>query len=127
MTKLEARNRMKLEYREMTNWDIRISIRHSCFGFRALACRLLELGDSEIYTLRALMIPNAEVRWQKMTRKPEPSVAPGAIEKQSGKARIMRLGQDTPAVRLRAIPTGSIGLDAVLGIGGVPRGRIVEI
>jgi recombination protein RecA len=51
----------------------------------------------------------------------------GQIEKQFGKGAIMRLGQDTPAVSCEAIPTGSIGLDAVLGIGGVPRGRIVEI
>ena len=51
----------------------------------------------------------------------------GQIEKQFGKGAIMRLGQDTPAVSCEAIPTGSIGLDAVLGIGGVPRGRFVEI
>jgi recombination protein RecA len=51
----------------------------------------------------------------------------GQIEKQFGKGAIMRLGQDTPAVSVEAIPTGSIGLDAVLGIGGVPRGRFVEI
>jgi len=51
----------------------------------------------------------------------------GQIEKQFGKGAIMRLGQDTPAVSVEAIPTGSIGLDAVLGIGGVPRGRFVEV
>ena len=51
----------------------------------------------------------------------------GQIEKQFGKGAIMRLGQDTPAVSVEAIPTGSIGLDAVLGVGGVPRGRIVEV
>jgi len=51
----------------------------------------------------------------------------GQIEKQFGKGAVMRLGQDTPAVSVEAIPTGSIGLDAVLGVGGVPRGRIVEI
>jgi len=51
----------------------------------------------------------------------------GQIEKQFGKGAVMRLGQDTPAVSVEAIPTGSIGLDAVLGIGGVPRGRFVEI
>jgi recombination protein RecA len=48
------------------------------------------------------------------------------IEKDHGKGSIMRLG-DKPAVRLEAIPTGSISLDAALGIGGVPRGRIIEI
>ena len=48
------------------------------------------------------------------------------IEKQFGKGAIMRLG-DAPAVRIDAIPTGSLALDAALGIGGVPRGRVVEI
>ena len=51
----------------------------------------------------------------------------GQIEKQFGKGAVMRLGQETPAVSVEAIPTGSIGLDAVLGVGGVPRGRIVEV
>ena len=48
------------------------------------------------------------------------------IEKTYGKGAIMRLG-DAPAVVLDAIPTGSLVLDAALGIGGVPRGRIIEI
>lgn len=48
------------------------------------------------------------------------------IEKQFGKGSIMRLG-DAPVQRVAAIPTGSLTLDAALGIGGVPRGRIVEI
>ena len=51
----------------------------------------------------------------------------GQIEKQYGKGAVMRLGQDAPAVAVEAIPTGSIGLDAILGIGGVPRGRFVEV
>jgi len=48
------------------------------------------------------------------------------IEKQFGKGSIMRLGQDTK-FDIPAIPTGSIALDLALGIGGVPRGRVVEI
>jgi len=48
------------------------------------------------------------------------------IEKTYGKGAIMRLG-DAPPVVLDAIPTGSLVLDAALGIGGVPRGRIIEI
>lgn len=48
------------------------------------------------------------------------------IEKDHGKGSIMRLG-DKPIAKLEFIPTGSISLDAALGIGGVPRGRIVEI
>ncbi|MBN1150692.1 recombinase RecA [candidate division WOR-3 bacterium] len=48
------------------------------------------------------------------------------IEKQFGKGSIMRLGDDTK-VEIPAIPTGSLTLDAALGVGGIPRGRITEI
>ncbi|MBI3991265.1 MAG: recombinase RecA [Candidatus Omnitrophica bacterium] len=48
------------------------------------------------------------------------------IEKQFGKGSIMRLGQDTK-VDVAVIPTGAITLDLALGVGGVPRGRVVEI
>lgn len=49
------------------------------------------------------------------------------IEKQFGKGTIMRMGDDARAEGVQVIPTGSIALDLALGIGGVPRGRIVEI
>ncbi len=49
------------------------------------------------------------------------------IEKSFGKGSIMRLGQHENAVDIEAISTGSLGLDLALGIGGLPRGRIVEI
>lgn len=48
------------------------------------------------------------------------------IQKQFGQGSIMRLGENT-AVKAEVIPTGSISLDAALGIGGIPRGRITEI
>ena len=48
------------------------------------------------------------------------------IEKTYGKGAVMRLG-DRPEMAVDAIPTGSLALDAALGIGGVPRGRIIEI
>ncbi len=48
------------------------------------------------------------------------------IEKNFGKGAIMRLG-DKPAVNLEVIPTGALSLDIALGIGGIPRGRIIEI
>ena len=48
------------------------------------------------------------------------------IEKNYGKGAVMRLG-DRPEMNVDAIPTGSLALDAALGIGGLPRGRIVEI
>lgn len=48
------------------------------------------------------------------------------IERQFGKGTMMRLG-DTPNVKIPAISTGSLGLDVALGIGGLPKGRVVEI
>ena len=49
------------------------------------------------------------------------------IERSFGKGSIMRLGQDGAAMEIEAISTGSIGLDIALGIGGLPKGRIIEI
>ena len=51
----------------------------------------------------------------------------GQIERAFGKGSIMKLGQRESAVDISAISTGSLGLDIGLGIGGLPRGRIVEI
>ena len=50
-----------------------------------------------------------------------------AIEKKFGKGSIMKFGEDGPSLEVEAIPTGSVALDVALGIGGVPRGRIIEI
>ncbi len=49
------------------------------------------------------------------------------IERAFGKGSIMRLGQNEATVDIATVPTGSLGLDIALGIGGVPRGRVVEI
>lgn len=49
------------------------------------------------------------------------------IQKQFGKGAIMKLGSDTAHMAIEAIPTGSMSLDIATGIGGIPRGRIVEI
>src|SRR5215207_4425573 len=54
-------------------------------------------------------------------------LALAAIDKQFGKGAIMRLGKDPVDREVQVIPTGSLGLDIALGIGGLPRGRIVEI
>src|ERR687888_1371416 len=55
-------------------------------------------------------------------------LALSAVERQFGKGSIMRLGNDEPLVRdVQAISTGAISLDIALGVGGVPRGRIIEI
>ena len=53
-------------------------------------------------------------------------VALGQIEKQFGKGSVMKLG-DYQAMNVEAIPTGALSLDIALGIGGIPRGRIIEI
>ena len=53
--------------------------------------------------------------------------AVGQIEKQFGKGSIMRLGQNNNVAPVEAISTGAISIDYALGIGGVPRGRVIEI
>lgn len=53
-------------------------------------------------------------------------MAMGQIEKQFGKGSVMKLGE-FKAMEVEAIPTGALGLDIALGIGGVPRGRIIEV
>ena len=59
-------------------------------------------------------------------RKKALETALGQIEKQFGKGAVMKLGQDS-TLNVEAISTGSLSLDIALGIGGVPRGRIIEI
>ncbi|MDA0797310.1 MAG: recombinase RecA [Chloroflexi bacterium] len=54
-------------------------------------------------------------------------LALGQIERQFGRGSIMRMGDAADAMKVEAIPTGSISLDLALGVGGIPRGRIVEI
>jgi recombination protein RecA len=55
------------------------------------------------------------------------SLALSQIERQFGKGAIMRLGAEPSALDVSVIPTGSISLDAALGVGGIPRGRVTEI
>ncbi|WP_073342794.1 recombinase RecA [Caldanaerobius fijiensis] len=54
-------------------------------------------------------------------------IAINSIERQFGKGSIMRLGDDRSRLNVEVIPTGSLDLDIALGVGGIPRGRIVEI
>ncbi len=49
------------------------------------------------------------------------------IEKQFGKGAVMRLGEEGAKEKIGAIPTGAISLDIAIGVGGVPRGRVIEI
>ena len=60
-------------------------------------------------------------------RKKALAQALGQIEKQFGKGSVMRMGDDNAARDIEAVSTGSIGLDVALGIGGLPKGRVVEV
>ncbi len=60
-------------------------------------------------------------------RKKALAAALGQIEKQFGKGSVMRLGDHSAALDFDVVPTGSLGLDIALGVGGLPRGRVVEI
>jgi len=55
------------------------------------------------------------------------SAALGQIEKQFGKGSVMKMGDDAAAAGIEAVSSGSIALDVALGIGGLPRGRVIEI
>jgi len=60
-------------------------------------------------------------------RKKALAAALGQIEKQFGKGSVMRLGDSARSMDIDAVSSGSIGLDVALGIGGLPRGRVIEI
>jgi len=60
-------------------------------------------------------------------RKKALNLAIAQIEKSCGKGSIMKMGAESARVRVDAIPTGAINLDAAIGIGGIPRGRVTEI
>lgn len=60
-------------------------------------------------------------------RKKALEAALGQIERQFGKGAVMRMGDDSAQRDIEAVSTGSLGLDVALGIGGLPRGRVVEI
>ncbi|HJU88159.1 MAG TPA: recombinase RecA [Gemmatimonadaceae bacterium] len=55
------------------------------------------------------------------------NLAIAQIEKSCGKGSIMKMGSDSMKIRVDAIPTGAINLDAAIGVGGIPRGRITEV
>ncbi|MGM0577043.1 MAG: recombinase RecA [Myxococcota bacterium] len=64
---------------------------------------------------------------REMSRDKQLDLTISAIERQFGKGSIMRLGADAPMPEVPAIPTGSLGLDIALGVGGIPKGRVVEV
>ena len=64
---------------------------------------------------------------EKVEKKKALDAAIGQIEKQFGKGAVMKLGDPSAQMNVETIPTGSLSLDIALGLGGIPRGRIVEI
>jgi len=66
-------------------------------------------------------------RMEDSNRKKALVAALSQIEKQFGKGSVMRLGEHPANQDIEVVPTGSLGLDIALGVGGVPRGRVVEI
>ena len=64
---------------------------------------------------------------QESEKKKALGLAIAQIEKSYGKGAIMKMGADGPKVRVDCIPTGAINLDAAIGVGGIPRGRVTEI
>jgi recombination protein RecA len=64
---------------------------------------------------------------QDVERRKALNLAISQIEKQLGKGSIMRMGSESPRVKIASISTGAINLDAATGVGGIPRGRITEI
>ena len=63
----------------------------------------------------------------KSDRRQALDLALASIDRQFGKGAIMRLGQNGALDEISVIPTGALSLDAALGIGGIPRGRVTEI
>jgi recombination protein RecA len=84
------------------------------------------------------MVKRGRPKGKKEVKRPQPQkdasaklqaikIAMEQIEKQYGRGSIMRLGAKADGMRVQTIPTGSIALDLALGVGGLPKGRIVEI
>lgn len=71
--------------------------------------------------------PSRPVRAEGEERKKALSIALANIEKQFGKGSIMRMAEGTAVQDIETVSTGSLGLDLALGVGGLPRGRIIEV
>ena len=86
------------------------------------------IQESSISDKDSKQVKNKEAKTVEISeeRKKALKIAIDKIEKDFGKGSIMKLG-DRPAVDVEVIPTGALSLDVALGIGGIPRGRIIEI
>jgi recombination protein RecA len=72
-------------------------------------------------------VKDEELEQKNLSRARAIEAAVSQIEKQFGKGAVMKLGQKEAANRIPAIPTGSVSFDLAMGIGGFPRGRVVEV
>jgi len=72
-------------------------------------------------------VKSEDLEQRQASRSKAIEAAVSQIEKQFGKGSVMKLGQKEAAIKVPAIPTGSIAFDMALGIGGFPRGRVVEV
>src|SRR5207247_6098811 len=86
----------------------------------------IEAKDSKLEAVKAAPVTPAP-RERDPQRDKAIELAVSTIEKQFGKGSIMRLGEETAPPEVKVVPTGSLGLDIALGVGGLPRGRIVEL
>jgi len=78
-------------------------------------------------TEKSSVDPKAEAAKVTTTRQRDLDAAISSITKAFGEGSIMRLGDARAQVKIDVIPTGALGLDLALGVGGIPRGRVVEI
>ncbi len=95
-------------------------------GARASASKPVVVSAGATATPVAAVTP-APVRERDTTRDKAIELTVSTIEKQFGKGSIMRLGDGMAPPEVTVVPTGSLGLDIALGVGGLPRGRIVEV
>jgi recombination protein RecA len=91
-----------------------------------MALEKVESKDIKLEAVKAAPV-SAPPRERDTQRDKAIDLAVSTIEKQFGKGSIMRLGEETAPPEVRVVPTGSLGLDIALGVGGLPRGRIVEV
>ncbi|MFL6829074.1 MAG: recombinase RecA [Sphingomicrobium sp.] len=86
----------------------------------------IDSKDSKLEAVKAAPVTPA-ARERDPQRDKAIELAVTTIEKQFGKGSIMRLGEEIAPPEVKVVPTGSLGLDIALGVGGLPRGRVIEI
>ena len=88
--------------------------------------RMFALRPTDVLTYQTTKSRRTTRRNNEMNREEALDVALGQIERQFGKGSVMRMS-DQAQVAIGAVSTGSLSLDMALGIGGLPRGRVIEV